>query len=304
MEPLQLTFGSDPELVIVDKLGNPCSAIRILKTNKDHPIDLGDSVRMYADNALVEAAFDPVAPDQIVDRLGEVLQKMNKALKGFFVMPQAATMFSKEELEAVLLDKEGHPKLTAWEIGCHANFDAYRVAANEMAKFKDGMRTGSFHIHIGRKDWKTAKDDRLMDLDSKVEAIKLLDLYVGVASVIFDKDPTAHLRRKLYGRAGEFRPTDYGVEYRVLGNYALRARRLTELVFDLVEMAMYHVSVGNGRDMLELVPEKEIIRIINDNDRASAIDVVDTLKVSNAWKKRIMSHEDYPANNLKPGWGF
>jgi hypothetical protein len=69
----------------------------------------------------------------------------------------------------------------------------------------------------------------------KQEAVKLLDLMVGCPSVIFDRDETNKARRKLYGKCGEFRPTPYGLEWRVLGNYGLRSPKLVELIFDLVE---------------------------------------------------------------------
>lgn len=294
MHPLELTFGSDPELVLVDQKGIPVSALRILRTTKDHPIDLGNSVRIYADNVLVEAAFDPSRPEGIVDRMGDVLKRMGEALAPYDLLPQAATRYPVRELR----------HKTAWLTGCNDNYDAYTVTTNPKAKFIDEMRTGSFHIHIGRRDWETAEDDRLMVKESKCQAIKLLDLYVGLASVIFDRDPTAALRRKLYGKAGEHRPTKYGVEWRVLGNYALRTRSCVELVFDLVTLAMGRISDGTGQDALKLVPQYEIIRIINDNDAASAIDAIDCLGLGKDLLHRIMEQLELPQQDMKAGWGF
>jgi hypothetical protein len=261
MSKLELTYGSDPELVIVNNSLTPCSAIRVLKNDKDHPADLGNGVKFYADNVLAELAFDPVPPDQITAAVGAAITKAKAALckagpYGYDLMAQAATDFSLRELR----------HKTAWMVGCNPNYDAYRFEPNEGGKFTSGLRTGSFHIHIGNAEWKKGKDKRLLSKESKIDAIKLLDLYLGLSSLIWDKDHTSHSRRKLYGKAGEFRPTPYGIEYRVLGNYALRSERLVRLVFDLANLAMGHVNDGSEKDILYAFSEEETISTINNHD--------------------------------------
>ena len=73
--------------------------------------------------------------------------------------------------------------------------------------------------------------------------IKLFDCLVGLPSVLIDRDPHAAERRKLYGRASEYR--DYtqgaagglGVEYRVLSNYWLRSYQLMSFVHGMIRQA-------------------------------------------------------------------
>lgn len=53
-----------------------------------------------------------------------------------------------------------------------------------------------------------------MDIKDKLLLIKYIDEYVGMKSVQLDKDTK---RKLLYGKAGCFRLTDYGIEYRTIG---------------------------------------------------------------------------------------
>ena len=54
------------------------------------------------------------------------------------------------------------------------------------------------HIHIGYDN---------NNIDASLRLVKYLDLYLGVPSVLKDKDKR---RRSLYGKAGCFRLTSYG----------------------------------------------------------------------------------------------
>lgn len=296
MKPLKLTYGSDPELVIVNGDGLPVSALRILRRTKEKPINLGDGICCYADNVLMEGRFTPVPYEGIVQRIGTVLRRMKSALGPYDMLPQAAITFPKSELKSK----------KAWEIGCSDNLGAYRPLAemvNPKLKFTDGLRTGSFHIHIGREDWESWPDDRLLDFKSKIEAIRLLDIYVGISSIIWDYDQTASVRRKLYGQAGEFRKTAYGVEYRVLGNYALCCPRLVALVFKLVDIAMEHISNGTAQDVLKQFNPKDIVYAINENNSTAAEQVVHTLDLGEELTHMIMSYSP-KSTNIARNWGF
>ncbi len=306
MSPLKLTIGSDPELVIVDKKGHPVSALRVLKTTKDKPIELGDGIRIYADNVLAEAAFTPVTLDKIVERIHQVLRRMKMALGDYSILPQAAITFPKKELDVELKDEDGEIYASAWEIGCNANFGAYRPLAdliNPKLNFTDGIRTGSFHIHVGNADWENGKDDRLMTMASKIEAIKLMDLYVGASSIVWDNDASAPVRRKYYGKAGEFRPTKYGIEYRVLGNYALTCPHLVEMVFELVRLAMRHIEDGTGAALLKQFDAEDTIHAINENNHTTASDIVDGLDIDAGLKRDIFTYSP-SSTDMAKNWGF
>lgn len=68
--------------------------------------------------------------------------------------------------------------------------------------------------------------------------IYLLDILVGNTGVLLDRNPLSAERRKVYGRAGEFRLTPYGVEYRVLSNFWLKSYTIFSLMFALARFAV------------------------------------------------------------------
>lgn len=256
---LGFTLGSDPEMMLFDTVkGRIVSSIPVLQRDKHNPIDLGNGAKMYADNVLVETAFPPATTKEgFITTLRSVLSRMQDSIgENYRLIPQSSHVYPEDELQ----DK------SAKESGCNPNYDVYARTMNKPAPFSSGLRTGSFHIHVGH--------EKLLNPETKDKAIKLLDIYLGCGSVVFDRDDTSPARRALYGKAGEFRPTPYGVEYRVLGNFALRSPKTTELVVDLVVKAMEHIINGTEDRLIALIPEEDVVNSINNNMRGLAKSVL------------------------------
>ncbi len=279
----QVTFGSDPELHLFDnETKRIVSSLRILGRNKLDPIILGDGMKMYADNVLIEAAFPPALAETVVAMIRDVFTRMQEKLGArYSLLPKASHVYDPEEL--------ADP--ACWETGCNPNFDVYAEAMNLPADFKDGQRTGSFHIHVGNPLFDGNK------MEMKAIAIRLMDVFVGCASVIFDKDESAPARRSLYGKAGEFRPTSYGAEYRVLGNYPLRSPETTKLVYDLVDYTMTHIHNKTDRDVLKAINPLEVQTAINTNDRTLALKVLDKAALPHKLLARVQQDYQMPAFN-------
>lgn len=102
--------------------------------------------------------------------------------------------------------------------------------------------------------------------------IPLLDILVGNTCVLIDKDICNKERRKVYGRAGEYRLTNYGVEYRTLSNFWLKSYQLTSLVFGLARLSV--VILANSmvskekyyESIVDAVNKDDIEKAINEND--------------------------------------
>jgi hypothetical protein len=270
--PLKLTIGSDPELMLLDSQRNKIvSSLRILKQTKEFPIILGDDTKMYADNVLVEASFPPISlGGDMISHLRNVFVKMQERLGARYkLLPQSSHVYEDNELKYKVTKPDGK-KVTAWDIGCNPNYDVYNRRMNLPAEFENGLRTGSFHLHLGNEAYQTDREGKLMSMPNKEEAIKIMDVFVGCASVLFDNDKTSAARRKYYGKAGEFRPTPYGVEYRVLGNFSLRSPETTNLILDLTKHAMGHITNETSKDVLKIVKEEDVKSAINNNDKEIA----------------------------------
>jgi hypothetical protein len=129
------------------------------------------------------------------------------------------------------------------ELGCNPDFNAWTGKINDRP---DGdsttMRTGAGHIHIG---WCKNVDpgDKTHFEDCQIIA-RHLDYYLGLYSLQWDQDTN---RRKLYGKAGSFRPKPYGVEYRPLSNVWLRTPELQRWVFSAAYNGIHQLINGNRR---------------------------------------------------------
>lgn len=105
-----------------------------------------------------------------------------------------------------------------------------------------------FHIHIGYNHPAVPESLRM---------VKLLDIFLGIPSVIIDPDKK---RRELYGKAGAFRLTKYGVEYRTLSSYMMSKDSILYLVWDLLTLAENFGGSPNAFD------KNQIQHIINESD--------------------------------------
>ncbi len=250
-----MTIGSDPELMLFDRNERRIvSSIPVIKQDKHNPIDLGDGAKMYSDNVLVEASFPPASTkSEFLSTVRSVLGKMHSHLGNrYALIPKAAHVYDADDLK----------EKKAAESGCNDNFDVYLRRKGPPPPFTSGLRTGSFHIHVGHEE--------LLAPENKDKMIRIMDIFVGCSSVLFDGDETSPMRRALYGKAGEFRPTSYGVEYRVLGNFALRSPKATELVVDLVEHCMDVTLQKKDEAILAKINPTDVQHAINDNMRGLA----------------------------------
>lgn len=111
------------------------------------------------------------------------------------------------------------------------------------------------HIHIGYDN---------PDEETNLAIIKTLDLFLGIPSIILDKDTK---RRELYGKAGCFRHKKYGVEYRTLSSFWLSSPVLIEWAAINTFNALGSL---NGGFKISKEDEEVIENTINTNDTSTA----------------------------------
>jgi len=288
------TIGADPELFVFshgkDKI---VSSIPVIKKDKHDPVDLGDGIKMYADNVLLETSFPPSDnKDGFIKTVKSALIKIQDWLgRDYSIVAQASHVFSEEDIGPKPAVMHGTLPVE-WEIGCNPSYDCYAQAERIPSPFATGLRSGSFHIHLG--------SELLLPFENKDKMIRLLDLLVGCPYVIIDRDETSLARRMLYGKAGEFRPTAYGIEWRVLGNYALRSPALTELVLDLVHYTMEQMEHKNVDYILAHADFNLVQTSINTGNRTLA-EIAIKKWLPSGLVSRI--HNAKPAN-MHEAWGL
>ena len=140
------------------------------------------------------------------------------------------------------------------------------VSLKDPAKYK--YRSAGGHIHLGYSTY----DNNVKSVMKEPERlIAIMDILVGNTCVLIDRDPGNKERRKVYGRAGEYRTPSYGIEYRTLSNFWLRAYPLMSFVMNLSRLSVSIMASSiPGRDfeaeLLSLVDIKKIRRAINKNN--------------------------------------
>jgi hypothetical protein len=156
------------------------------------------------------------------------------------------------------------------QLGCNPSFNIYGRKHIEKDGLRYLVRSAAGHIHFGSEIFKGPKA-----VDPK-DFVRIMDVLVGNTCVLMDRDPNASLRRKAYGRAGEYRLPKYGVEYRTLSNFWLHNYRLMSFVMGMTKIAgwltMWSRDYRNGRQpspvefLMAKVDLAAIERAINTND--------------------------------------
>ena len=213
---MSILIGSDPEVFLFDpRTGSPISSIGLIGGSKKSPRPLErQGFALQEDNVAVEFNIPPADTMQaFVESIEWSIKRIEKEVEpmGYKVNISAAVDFPENQLE--------HPN--ARLAGCDPDYNAWTRTINPRPNVSGGqMRTGAGHVHIGV--------GKPAPLFTRETLIKACDLFLGVPSTILDQDIK---RKALYGKAGAFRPTKYGCEYRVLSNFWLRERKLMEWVY-------------------------------------------------------------------------
>lgn len=116
------------------------------------------------------------------------------------------------------------------KLGCMPSKNAYGRTHIEKDGEKFLTRSAAGHIHVGSEMFSKKGVERK-------GFVCIMDVLVGNTAVLMDRHPLAAERRKLYGRAGEYRTPAHGVEYRTLSNFWLRHYVLMSAVFGLTKVA-------------------------------------------------------------------
>ena len=244
----EIKIGADPELFLRDQAGKYISAIGRVGGSKEKPkkIDrLGHAVQ--EDNVMVEYNIKPaVTAEDFVRSHRFVLQYLREKLPEFILDFSASAEFTPDQLE--------NPK--AFVFGCDPDYNAWTMTINPPIK-TDGvtLRTAGGHIHVGYKK---------PEIENQVALVRSMDLFLGVPSILLDPDKR---RRERYGKAGAFRPKEYGVEWRVGSNFWIRDEKMMEWAFNSTRAAVAFLN-GGGKITDNL--GKRIQTTINKGDEAEA----------------------------------
>lgn len=251
-----LTIGGDPEVFLVRAhTKEAVSAIGLVPGSKVDPYELpelGKGFALQTDCCSVEFNLPPVQnPTDFYENVQKMFSYIQSIVPaGLEISLQTSAEFTSEELE--------HPQ--AQLAGCSTDYNAWEMCANKKPNFAvTNVRCNGAHLHFGYEGFN--------DFVS-MELIKALDVTLGVTLVLLDADTA---RRQLYGRAGCFRLTPFGVEYRTPSPAYLASRELVEYVFKAIDKA---VDLVNSEITYSDEDQLKIQACINSSDPVLAEELI------------------------------
>lgn len=243
--------GCDPELFLTDSKGNLVSSVGIVGGSKMNPMPIlsGNGFAIQEDNVAVEFNIPPAKTQDefkqnVTDAMSYLADSLSK--KGLYLLAAASAEFPEEQLQT--------PE--AMHFGCDPDFCAWTERMNRPpnAHANPFLRSAGGHLHIS---W----EGEPKTIANQIMMVKAHDLFVGVPSVIFDDDMR---RRSLYGKAGAYRPKDYGIEYRTLSNFWIKKPDMVDFIYSQSERAVEFLNEGGRFDNEEAM--KDIPLAINNGD--------------------------------------
>lgn len=284
-------IGFDPEYLLADKTGKIVNAIPVIKRDKYNPIILGKDMKCYWDCTNLEHTV-PVSSSkkEMIENLRAVFKGIQTKVLGdkYRLISQAAHKFSNEELK---------PK-ESWEIGCSPSYNVWDMCVTENAPFPDTTRTTAGHVHVSHPS--------LTDFDNRNRMVKLLDIVVGNSLIVMGCDKTSVMRRKLYGKSGEFRFSETGdgrLEYRVPDSFYLRSPETTELVYDLIDYT-FNLN-GHGDKMIQSINIDEQRDAINNCKQNVSLSILKKIELSNPLLARVQKDYSYlKEDSMYSEWGI
>ena len=240
------TVGADPELFFRNK-DQLISVVGQLGGTKVNPMPIGNGCAIQEDNVAAEFCIPPALDAKaFVASINFALQDIEARAKGLGL--ELATLVASGEFSKDQLNNR-----QARTFGCDPDFNAYTGEANPRPRAASRLlRSAGGHVHVG-----TDKDI--------TNVVRTLDVFLGIPSVLIDEDVE---RRKLYGKAGCYRPKPYGVEYRTLSNFWIWDNKTIEWVYHQVKEALNFCD-----EFVKEVSEEDtnlIVHSINNTDKKAA----------------------------------
>lgn len=220
--------GADPELFMRHPdSGDFISAHDRIPGTKWEPFKVPFGA-VQVDGTALEFNIDPAhSVEEFLHHITHVRKTLTDMVPGYNVVAEPVARY-----EAAYFQFE--VPSSAQELGCNPDYNGWTKDVNPPPD-PDGepFRTASGHLHIGWTEGVDIEDKEHFLFCCKVA--RQLDYYLGMPSLLWDQDAT---RRKLYGKAGAFRPKSYGMEYRVLSNRWLDSEPLMRWVYNTIQVAM------------------------------------------------------------------
>ena len=256
-------IGTDIELFILNKEGNPVNPFEFVKGTKQQPFEWKPRYYTSLDCVCIEYNTPPRA--SLAQFSNDIKESINY-IKSIIPNDHSISFFPSYEFDK----KELHTE-ESMTFGCDEDFDAYNGRPNKIVEVckENTTRSAGMHLHI---DFSIRRHRKF---------IQCLDLYLALPALLMEP---FNSRKELYGKAGAFRKKSYGIEYRVLSSWFQQEKYL-EFIWNGVAKATEHTLKNKE------IP-KNIKNIINSNN------IVEANKITYELNLLDKNHENLILNKV------
>lgn len=236
-------IGSDPEVFVADSDTKKVkSIIGILGGTKDEPVKITHNCAIQEDNILAEFNIPPVNTKE------DFIYFINHC-KDYISTLAASRNLSLHYSSSEIISEDVLQDEKAKVFGCSPsiNIITETISSIEIESLSEDLqklRTSGFHIHFGYDNPTDEENERI---------VLAFELLTSIPLNKYDNDK--HNRRELYGKFGDCRFKDYGVECRSLGGYFLKNDETLSLVWDNIQKSIdlfnSDIATSRIRDMVE-----------------------------------------------------
>lgn len=246
--------GSDPEFFVVDSKGSLMPAFTFLPNKNAVRLPFYDGYQAEF-NTQTCTCLEYFCSEHKMG-MEELLRAARKVDPGAELSVQSVITVTQEELRSV------DPRYSAF--GCSPSLSAYDEKPLSVDPMMVPFRMAGGHMHF------TMPSPR--DKQQNIISVKALDAVLGVICVSLFQRYDDPRRRMYYGKAGEYRNTKYGLEYRTLSNAWLLHPATYMFVWEVARRVVgssFNTFSENGFTWWD-ASEEEIRECINNCDVALA----------------------------------
>lgn len=276
-----VTYGTDPE-AFFSKGGEIIGSEKLIPK---HGLQGRYNEQIVRDGVQFEMHPTPSRNIRMVgdslSRLFVVLQKQTNANPGVSISFDGLVNVTRKELDS--LSEECRV------LGCNPSINVYEDRPILVDPHTYTKRSSGGHIHMGLPNEQLKEERRRLT--------PLCDIFVGNTATLLDRDPGAAERRENYGRAGECRFPDHGLEYRTTSNFWLRDYALMDFTFGMANVAVsLFIDTISGKkqgwdDLVKVVDIDKIREAIDtSNYRLAKIN----FKRLIPWFNKYLPNEGFP----------
>ena len=267
---MNVTIGTDPELFLKDtRTGTVMPAVGLIGGTKGEPIpipELGKGFGLQEDNVMVEFNIPPATQARHFSRrirnvLDHITRLVHTSQENMTLdVGACARLFRYEQLDTPQAKMFG----CSVDYNAHEQGQAWPTVRAEMLDEEEGAwRFAGGHVHLG-----------YTSTVPQFVAASFADVFLGLPSVGLDQQG---LRRTLYGQAGRYRPTEWGIEYRTLSNFWIWDPQLSEQIGQRA-LTLCNILESHPEETLQQwyaeIPWTDVRKAINTEDEPLAADLI------------------------------